>query len=67
MKTRHPKAIPNRDEKKRKPTRSRVQLGDNMRVKECWATDLLNALKLDTVICGRAGFEWDIEQRPRRR
>lgn len=50
--------------KQRKPTRSKMQLGDIMQVKELWSAwpDLYLNAKLHIVICGRAGFEWDTEE-----
>lgn len=50
--------------KQRKPTRSRMQLGDIMALKELWSPwpDLYLNAKLHIIICGRAGFEWDTEE-----
>lgn len=50
---------------KNKPMRTRMEFQDWAPIKAKWAewTDLYLNSKLHVIICGRAGYEWDFEER----
>lgn len=49
----------------RKPRRNRLEFQDWSAIKDVWArwTDFFLNSKLHIIICGRAGYEWDFEER----
>jgi hypothetical protein len=51
-------------EKAKKPKQSRIEFPDMVVLKDKWAvfSDLFLTSDLHTIICGRAGFEWDFEE-----